>query len=143
MDKRIVKFNIALVPLSIAVGLSFSKATLVGKVGIHILHKELTFINSWWKGALFVWGVWILLEVIQFQIWRKYTRKTNMLIQGALIVLAFMGLLYTYLDFRTFTHSLLGERFHLGGYLFWIVWIIICFFFINLQNKETVEPKDV
>jgi hypothetical protein len=143
MDKRIVRFNVVLLPLAIITGWSFSKATLVGKVGIHILHKELTFLNSWWKGSLFVWAVWILLELIQFQIWKKYPRKTNMMIQGALIFLAFMGLLYTYFDFRTFTHSLLGERFHIGGYLFWIVWIIICFFFINLQNKRAVETNDM
>ena len=136
MDKRIVRFNVVLLPLAVIAGWSFSKATLVGKVGIHILHKELTFLNSWWKGALFVFGIWLLLQFVQFQIWKKYDRKTNMIIHGVLIFLALAGLLYTYLDFRTFTHSLLGERFHLGGYLFWIVWIVICVFFINLRNDK-------
>lgn len=142
MDKRVVRFNLVLIPLSVLTGWAFSKATLIGKVGIHILHKELTFLNSWWKGALFVYGMWLLLQFVQFQIWKKYDRKTNMIIQGVLIFLALAGLLYTYLDFKTFTHSLLGERFHLGGYLFWIVWIVICVFFINLRNdKNGTEPR--
>lgn len=142
MDKRVVRFNLVLIPLSVLTGWAFSKATLIGKVGIHILHKELTFLNSWWKGALFVYGMWLLLQFVQFQIWKKYDRKTNMIIQGVLIFLALAGLLYTYLDFKTFTHSLLGERFHLGGYLFWIVWIVICVFFINLRNdKNGAEPR--
>lgn len=136
MDKRVVRFNLVLIPLAVLTGWAFSKATLIGKVGIHILHNELTFLNSWWKGALFVYGMWFLLQFVQFQIWRKYDRKTNVIIQGVLIFLALAGLLYTYLDFRTFTHSLLGERFHLGGYLFWIVWIVICVFFINLRNNK-------
>ncbi len=134
MEKKVVGLNILLVPLAIVAGWSFSKATWVGKVGIHILHQELTFLNSWWKGAIFVWLIWILLEIVQFQVWKRCSRKTNLIVQGALILCALVGLIYTYLDFRTFTHSLLGERFHIGGYLFWIVWGAICVVFANQQR---------
>lgn len=140
MEKKIVGLNIFFIPLAIIVGLSFSKATLVGKVGIHILHKELTFLNSWWKGAVFVWLIWILLEIIQFQVWKKCSRKTNLSVQLALLLIALFGLIYTYLDFRTFTHSLLGERFHIGGYLFWIVWGAICVVF-TIKQWDTNNPN--
>lgn len=139
MIKRIVGLNIFLVPLAIIVGWSFSKATLIGKVGIHFLHRELTFLNSWWKGAVFIWMIWIILESIQFLVWKRCSKKSNFVVQGSLILCALFGLIYTYLDFRTFTHSLLGERFHIGGYLFWIAWGVISVVFITQQRKMDHE----
>ena len=136
MDKKVLKFNILLIPLAVLAGWSLSKATVIGKVGIHILHKELTFLNSWWKGALLIWCAWILLEIVQYQIWKRQSQKINMVVQIALLLLALAGLYYTYLDFRTFSHRLLGERFHIGGYLFWGVWIIITVFFISLPGAN-------
>ena len=42
------------------------------------------------------------------------------------VLIALVGLYFTYNDFRhTLSHRWLGERFHLGAYLFWIVWIAI------------------
>ena len=141
MDKKITSLNAKLVPLAVIAGWTLSKATIVGKVGIHFLHREYTFLNSWWKGALFFWGVWIVLEIIQYRIWKRYRRNINLAVQTSFIFLAVFGLYFTYLDFRTFSHGLLGERFHIGGYLFWIGWCIISIFFINLRNNKiaTIE----
>jgi hypothetical protein len=137
MKKIIIRLNLILIPLAIIAGWSLSRASLIGKVGIHILHKDLTFLNSWWNGALFIWGIWIILEIIQSQIWKRCRRNMNLVIQGALILLTLAGLYFTYLDFRTFSHRLLGERFHIGGYLFWIGWCIISIFFLNSQKENT------
>ena len=137
MNKKIVRFNVLLIPLALIAGWSLSKATLIGKVGIHILHRELTFLNTWWKGAIFIWFAWIVLEVVQYAVWKRYSKRTNFVIQASLILIALLGLLYTYLDFRTFSHRLLGERFHIGGYLFWIVWGGISAFFINFRDNKT------
>ena len=141
MDKKIISLNAILIPLAVIAGWTLSKATIVGKVGIHFLHREYAFLNSWWKGALFVWVVWIILEIIQYRIWKRYRRNINLAVQTSFIFLAVFGLYFTYLDFRTFSHGLLGERFHIGGYLFWIGWCIISIFFINLRNKKiaTIE----
>ena len=136
MNKRIFTLNAILVPLAIIAGWTLSKATIVGKVGIHFLHREYAFLNSWWKGALLIWGVWLVLEIIQYRIWKKYSRNISLTVQASFIFLAVLGLYYTYLDFRTLSHGLLGERFHLGGYLFWIGWCIISIYFIKLRNDE-------
>jgi hypothetical protein len=141
MNKKLVSLNAILVPLAAITGWTLSKATIVGKVGIHFLHREYAFLNSWWKGALFMLSVWIVLEIIQYRIWKKYRPTVNVAIQVVFIVLAIMGLYYTYLDFRTFSHGLLGERFHIGGYLFWMGWCIISIFFIKLQNNQ-IEIKE-
>ena len=142
MVKKLITLNAILVSLPIIAGWSLSKATIVGKVGIHFLHREYLFLNSWWKGALFFWGVWIVLEIIHYQIWKRYQLNINLAVQAFFIFLAVLGLYFTYLDFRTFSHGLLGERFHLGGYLFWIGWCIISIFFIKLQNDEIATPDN-
>jgi hypothetical protein len=51
--------------------------------------------------------------------------------QAGALVLALIGLYFTYQDFRHNTaHRWLGERFHLGGYLFWIGWMAISVFYL-------------
>jgi hypothetical protein len=142
MYKKLISLNAILIPLAIIAGWTLSKSTIVGKVGIHFLHREYAFLNSWWKGALFVWGVWVILEIIQYMVWKKKRRNINMTLQASFIFLAVLGLYYTYLDFRSFSHGLLGERFHIGGYLFWIGWCIISIFFIRLRNDEIATPEN-
>ena len=136
MNRKLITLNTALIPLAVIVGWTLSKAAIVGKVGIHFLHREYAFLNSWWKGALVVWGVWVVLEIVQYRVWQKYRPGINLIIQAACIILAVLGLIYSYFDFRTFSHGLLGERFHIGGYLFWIGWCIISIFFINSGRKK-------
>lgn len=141
MYKKIISLNAVLVLLAVIIGWTLSKATLIGKVGIHVLHREYMFLNSWWKGALLVWGVWIVLEIIQYRIWKRYPRNINLVIQTSFIFLAVLGLYFTYIDFRTFSHGLLGDRFHIGGYLFWIGWGIISLFFIKLRNDDIASKE--
>jgi len=141
MNKKLISLNAILLPLAIIIGWTLSKASLVGKVGIHFLHREYAFLNSWWKGALFVWVVWLVLEIIQYRIWKRNRRNTNLAIQASFIFLAVLGLYYTYLDFKTLSHGLLGDRFHIGGYLFWIGWCVISLFFIRLR-KDEIAPDE-
>lgn len=142
MNKKLITLNAILVPLAIFIGWTLSKASIVGKVGIHFLHREYAFLNSWWKGALFVWVVWLVLGIIQYRIWKRNRRNINLTLQATFIFLAILGLYYTYLDFRTFSHGLLGDRFHIGGYLFWIGWCIISLFFIKLRKNEIASKEN-
>jgi len=142
MNKKLITLNVILLPLAMIIGWTLSKASLVGKVGIHFLHREYAFLNSWWKGALFVWVVWLVLEIIQYRVWKRNRRNINLTIQTTFIFLAVLGLYYTYLDFRTLSHGLLGDRFHIGGYLFWIGWCVISLFFIRLRNDEFTTPEN-
>lgn len=141
MDKKFITLNVVLIPLAIIVGWTLSKATVIGKVGIHFLHREYAFLNSWWKGALFVWSVWAVLEIIQYQVWKRLPGKINLIVQSSCIFLAVLGLYFTYLDFRTFSHGLLGGNFHIGGYLVWIGWCIVSIFFILRRNNKP-EPQE-
>jgi hypothetical protein len=143
MVKKLITLNAILVSLAIIAGWTLSKASIVGKVGINVLHREYLFLNSWWKGALLIWGIWVVLEIIQYRIWNRYRRNINLTIQSSFIFMAILGLYFTYLDFRTFSHGILGDRFHIGGYLFWIGWIIISIFFIKRRNDEIATPGNL
>jgi len=142
MNKKLITLNAILVTLAVIIGWTLSKASLVGKVGIHFLHREYAFLNSWWKGALFVWVVWLVLEIIQYRIWKRNRRNVNLAVQAIFIFLAVLGLYYTYLDFRTFSHGLLGDRFHIGGYRFWMGWGIISIFFMRLRKDEITADEN-
>lgn len=69
---------------------------------------------------------------------KKLSATSSKRIQTAAIVAALLGLYFTYQDFRqNVSHRWLGERFHLGGYLFWIGWIIISVFYLSAYRKKS------
>jgi hypothetical protein len=123
--------------LSVVSGYLLSKASLVGKAGISLFYREYQFLKVWWQGALVVFGVLLLLFLIQRAIQSKAARGTSNLVHVICILLALAGLYFTYNDFRhDLSHRLLGERFHLGAYLFWAGWVIVSLFLLS-QKKPT------
>jgi hypothetical protein len=123
--------------LSVISGYLLSKASLVGKAGIAVFYREYQFLKVWWQGALVVFGVLFLLFLLQGVAQRKAARGTANLIHFICILLALAGLYFTYNDFRhDLSHRLLGERFHLGAYLFWVGWVMVSLFF--LAQKKPV-----
>lgn len=123
--------------LAIISGYLMSKASLAGKAGIALFYKEYRFLKVWWQGALVVFGTWMLLFLLQGYVQRKAKKETARLTHTGAIVAALVGLYLTYDDFRhTLTHRILGERFHLGGYLFWLGWIIISLYYLTRPQKN-------
>ena len=118
-------------------GFLLSGISLIGRAGISLFYTKYTFLKTWWKGALIVFIVWIILFVIQSALNKKLIKKRVILINAACLLLAFSGLYFSYADFRnTLSHRWLGERFHLGVYLFWLGWIGISIY--QLLNKKTI-----
>jgi hypothetical protein len=127
--------------LSVTSGWLLSKASLVGRAGISLFYKEYRFLKTWWQGALTVFIVLILLLLLQGIGQRKLGRHKANILHISILLLSTIGLYFTYYDFRhTTSHRLLGERFHLGAYLFWIGWMIISLFYLN-QNKEHAKER--
>ncbi len=140
--KRTAPFLLLLTGLSVLAGYLLSKASLVGKTGIHFFYKEYKFLNSWYKGAALVLAVWLLLFWAHHWLRQKLSApKTKIAFFGSIAV-ALIGFYLTYSDFRNdLSHRLLGERFHLGAYLFWIGWVLIALFHLWPQKeKETLPP---
>jgi hypothetical protein len=139
--KRTALFLSLLAVLSIISGYLLSNASLVGKVGISVFYKQYQFLKTWWQGALIVFAVLLIFFLVQGFAEKKLIKTRANLLHVSMILLALTGLYFTYYDFRhTTTHRLLGERFHIGAYLFWIDWIIISLFYLTQKKPETIEP---
>lgn len=126
--------------LSCISGYLLSKASLVGKTGINLFYKEYKFLKTPWQGALLVFIVLILLLFLQGMVQKRLGIKTARAIQFFLLLVAIAGLYFTYLDFReVLSHKLLGERFHIGAYLFWIGWMIVSLFYLFQKPNRIFE----
>lgn len=134
--KRKLFFILFLFLLSCVAGYVLSKASLVGRIGIGLFYKQYKFLKVWWQAGLVIFIFWIVLFFVHERMQRKFSPKTAKLIHIGTIVVAVIGLYFTYQDFRhTTSHRWLGERFHLGGYLFWMGWISIAVFYLTEQQK--------
>lgn len=139
--KRTVYLLLVLLALSALTGYLLSKASLVGRVGISLLYKEYAFLKVWWQAGLTVLIVWLVLYFLLGWAQRKLMAKVSRWVQIGALLLALVGLFFTYQDFRNnLSHRWLGERFHLGGYLFWIGWILVCLFYVT--NHKKALPED-
>lgn len=137
--KRRLGLVVFLFFLSGIAGYLLSKASLVGRVGISLFYTQYKFLKTWWQGGLVVFIVWMILFFLQGLAKRKYAPLTSRMIQAGAIVVALIGLYFTYQDFRqNLSHRWLGERFHLGAYMFWIGWIIISVFYLT---ERTMTPS--
>ncbi len=119
---------------SLVAGYLLSKVSLVGRMGMTLFYQEYNFLRSWWKSTLLLLAVLMLVFGVHVWMQKKLTRSGSN--RGFLVsvILAIIGLYVSYDDFRhTVSHHLLGERFHIGVYLFWIGWMAISFYFI-VQN---------
>ena len=142
--KRNPALILLLAVLSVISGYLLSKASFVGKVGMSLFYREYLFLKTWWKGGLLVFVLLLLVFALHRFIQKKFgTGKARTLYILACIV-AIAGLYFTYNDFRhTLSHRLLGERFHLGAYLFWFGWMAIsCFHLLQpLVNNGSVKES--
>jgi hypothetical protein len=137
--KRTIPFLSLLAGLSVLSGYLLSKATLIGRTGINLFYKEYQFLKTWWKGALAVFAGLLILFFLLGMAQRKLPRRKAVIVHAVTLVMAIVGLYFTYSDFRnTLSHRLLGERFHLGAYLFWIGWMLISLFYL-VQPKPDVQ----
>ena len=131
----------ALLILSVISGWLLSKASLIGRTGINLFYKEYQFLKVWWQGALVVLILLLILWMIHQLIKVRFTRGKATLAHSIALVVYLAGLYLTYNDFRTdLSHRLLGERFHLGAYFFWIAAIMLAIVYLLSPRKNPVTP---
>ncbi|HVG16392.1 MAG TPA: hypothetical protein VM935_15580 [Chitinophagaceae bacterium] len=142
--KRKIYLPALLLILSLISGVLLSKASLVGRTGINLFYKEYKFLKLWWQGSFVVFITLMVVFGIHSLLAKKLNRSAANKAHLLSVVIALTGLFFTYQDFRnTLTHRLLGERFHLGAYLFWLGWIIVAVYFLVVNRKinEVNEPS--
>ncbi len=135
--KRKSFFVLFLLALAALAGYVFSKASLIGRLGITLFYRQYKFLKVWWQGGLLIFVVWMTLFFLQGFAQKKMSPTNSKAIHILAVIASLAGLYFTYQDFRhTTSHRWLGERFHLGGYLFWIGWITISVFYLT-EKKGT------
>lgn len=128
---------VLLLIVSIISGHLMSKASLVGKAGMSLFYREYNFLKVWWQGALLVFTALIVLFVLLHFIQRKVAYNKMKTISLMALLAGILGAYFTYYDFRhTLSHRLLGERFHIGAYLFWVGWLLVAIFYFMQPNDH-------
>ena len=136
--KRNLIVVIALAVFSLLSGYLLSAISFVGRAGIDLFYTQYRFLKTWWKGALLVFIVWIILFIIQSVINKRAGKATSNMVNAIMLVVATIGLYFSYADFRhSLAHRWLGERFHLGVYLFWAGWMAISI--LMLLRKQSAS----
>jgi len=150
--KHSLPFILYLAVLSAISGWLMSRMSWIGRVGVNLIHKEYKFLKTWYEGGGIVFGVLLILFLLQYLSRRRMAPIVSISLQLLALIAAICGLWLTYSDFREdFTHSILKERFHLGAYLFWVGWISISLYclavirhrvspVIGADNKAALMP---
>lgn len=124
--------------ISLISGILLSKMSFIGKIGITVAHKEYTLLKTWWKAALLVFVIQLILIAILYVSKRFSKFKTFTIINLILIIVGILGLFLTYIDFTTTSHQYMNSKFHAGGYLVWLGWFVTCLYFFIFRVKPKV-----
>jgi hypothetical protein len=136
---RSLLFILFLAVLSLLTGYLLSAISFIGKAGIALFYSQYHFLRSLWINALLVFIIWTVLLIVLHTIKKSTSKATFKLVFTVLILTAMVGLLLSYADFRhSLSHRLLGERFHLGVYLFWLGLIFVPVF-VLAEKTDTQE----
>lgn len=123
---------IAVLSGNLTAGMSF-----VGHFGISFFYKQFSFFKSWWQSALVCFILMMVIGIVLYFIDRTLNGIKRKTVQIILFLIFLAGLYFTFRDFRTdITHRWLGERFHVGIYLYWIGFCIISLFFALTDKKK-------
>jgi hypothetical protein len=141
--RRSASLTLFLALFAVVTGYLLSNVSFVGKIGIGVFYEQYDFLKDWWKGALLVFAIWIFFYALQSLIQRTTSRNISIVVDIAALLIAVVGLYLSYDDFRRdLSHRWLGERFHIGVYLFWIGWMIISIYLLlTRKNKKALKHK--
>lgn len=137
--KRYGSFILLLAILSGISGYMLSKSSWIGKVGISLFYQQYEFLKIWWQAGLVVFVLLMVIFALHAILKNKLSGSGGNIACIVLLLIAITGLYGTYHDFRhDFSHRMLGERFHIGAYLFWISWMLISLFFLFRKKGVNV-----
>lgn len=135
--KKILNLILVQGIISLISGILLSKMSLVGKIGISVVYTEYTILKTWWKAALLVFVIQLILIAVLYVTKRFLLYKTFVIVNLIIVILGLLGLFFTYIDFTTTSHKYMNSKFHTGGYLVWLGWFINCIYFFIFS----VKPK--
>ena len=115
--------------LSLISGILISKMSFIGKIGISTMYREYTIFKTWWKTALLLLVIQLVLIAV-LQLFRtKVSVSFSRLLAFLLIVLGGIGAYFTYIDFTTTSHKMMKR----------IIFSKISY--LPIQKREKMFPK--
>lgn len=128
--------------LSVISGVLITKMSFIGRIGIHTAYREYLIFRNWWKTALVLFAIQLVIISLLSICNRFASVKTTRIVSFILLTIGIVGLYFTYIDFTTTSHKLMKGNFHSGFYLFWAGWFISCFSFLLSKKKKTLPEKE-
>ncbi|GGC40926.1 hypothetical protein GCM10011386_36190 [Parapedobacter defluvii] len=130
--------------LSTISGVLVSQMSFIGKVGISVLYNEYGIFKIWWKTAILLFAVQLILIAVLWLIKRLLGRRIALATFLLVLLFGLVGAYFTYLDFTTTSHRLMKETFHSGAYLFWGAWAVSCLYFMIVRRgkKQAMEEAE-
>ncbi|MBW3518355.1 hypothetical protein [Flavobacterium sp. NKUCC04_CG] len=129
--------------IALLCGILMSKMSFVGRMGIQFLHRDYLIFKTWWKTALLILCIQLILIAIMMLVRYFSPVKTTKMVSVLFLVLGVIGAYATYIDFTTTSHKMMKGSFHSGGYLFWVGWIISCIYFLFWNKKPKLVLADL
>ncbi len=121
-------------------GVLISEMSFIGRMGIRFFFTEYTVLRSWWKTALLLFVVQLVLILFLLFIRKVTNRRITVITALTLFLFGISGVYLTYLDFSGTAHRLMKASFHSGVYLFWVAWLCNCLYFLFLSRQATPLP---
>jgi hypothetical protein len=113
-------------------------------MGMSMFYQEYNFLRTWWKGAALIFLVLMVIYALQSLVQVNAKASVSKTVHVIAIGAALTGLYFTYADFRhDLSHRLLGERFHIGAYLFWMGWVVISAYLLMTRKNIAAEKNNV
>ena len=143
MQKNNFLFAGCLVIFSLLSGYLLSSISFIGKIGIGLFYHQYKFLKVWWQGSLSILAIWMVLFLGHTFYYYRISKMKYHIFSTLSLVVALTGLYLSYADFRNnLSHRWLGERFHLGVYLYWIGWVAIVIF-VYQNNRKVIDSSVV
>ena len=131
--------------LSTISGVLVSQMSFVGKVGISVLYSEYGIFKIWWKTAVLLFALQLLLILVLWLIKLLMGRRLALAAFSLVLLFGLVGAYFTYIDFTTTSHRMMKESFHAGAYLIWGSWGLSCLYFMivrrHKRRSETTDPQ--
>lgn len=142
--KHISKIILLQAVLAVISSFLISKMSWIGRIGVTWFMPQYGIFKSWWKTALVLFLVQMIVLGIQYLVKQKANHKNALINTIVFFIIGIIGLYFTYNDFQsTFTHKLMKEKFHLGFYIFWLGWVISCLYFLFSPKKLPKEKREI
>ena len=119
--------------LSLISGILISKMSFIGKIGISTMYREYTIFKTWWKTALLLLVIQLVLIAVLQLFKAKVSVSFSRLLAFLLIVLGGIGAYFTYIDFTTTSHKMMKLSFQR------IIFSKISY--LPIQKREKIFPK--